>query len=152
MLHFDSVSERLLVGTCPRESADIERLKQHDVGHVICLQSDADFTALGINWSQMKAGYEDNCIPVTRIAMVDFDEDNIAALLSSAADVVVRAMEGSGIVYLHCTAGRERSPTVAAAWMMREQGLSATEACRKVTTARPGNPYLFMLQHFERSL
>ncbi len=151
MLNFNPVTERLLVGTCPRKIADIDQLKEHHIDQVICLQSDADFVALGIHWPELEEAYKDNGIQVTRVAMTDFDEGNIASLLSDAAAVVTEALAGGCKVYLHCTAGRERSPTVAAAWMMQSMGLSAVDACRKVNDARPSNPYLFMLENLEHS-
>ncbi|MBX2870320.1 MAG: dual specificity protein phosphatase family protein [Acidiferrobacterales bacterium] len=151
MLNFDPVTDKLLVGTCPKCTADIEQLKEHDVHHVVCLQSDSDFRNLGIHWPELVQSYQRNEIQVSRIAMTDFDEDNIASHLSRAAAVVSKALDGGGKVYVHCTAGRERSPTVAAAWLMQIQGLSAVEACQKVNQARPSNPYLFMLKDLERS-
>jgi len=152
MPNFHPITENLLVGACPRDRADIEQLKSVQVEHVICLQSDRDFLAIGIDWKQMVADYAQHNIQLTRIAMTDFDEENIASLLSNAASIVSEATQSSNKVYLHCSAGRERAPTVAAAWLMREQKLSAEEACAKVTTARPSNPYLFMLKSLEQTL
>jgi len=151
MPEFNAITEKLLVGTCPKNGPDIEQLKANGVDHVICLQSDHDFIANNIDWVQMEADYKTRKIQVTRIAMIDFDENNIAGRLAKAAAVVSDAMKTSSRIYLHCTAGRERSPTVAAAWLMLDQGLSAEDACEKMTTARPSNPYLFMLQKFEHA-
>ncbi len=152
MPDFNQISEKLLVGACPRDRSDIEQLKSIQVGHVICLQSDRDFLAIGIDWPQMVADYKQQNIQLTRVAMTDFDEDNIASVLNKAATTVSQATQSSNKVYLHCSAGRERAPTVAAAWLMREQKLSAEEAYAKVTAARPSNPYLFMLKSLEQTL
>ncbi len=53
-----------------------------------------------------------------------------------------RAEEPAGgapaLLYLHCQAGLQRTPTVAAALLIEQQGLSLREAVQAVRVARPG--------------
>jgi ADP-ribosyl-[dinitrogen reductase] hydrolase len=41
-------------------------------------------------------------------------------------------------VFLHCVAGASRTPTVAAAYLARHEGISATDAMRRIAEVIPG--------------
>jgi protein-tyrosine phosphatase len=51
-------------------------------------------------------------------------------------------------VYLHCTAGINRSPTLAAAFLIKNKHLSAREAYEYITAKRQCHPYLAVLQEY----
>ena len=150
MIEFSEIESGLLVGTCPRDEQDVRQLSDAGASAVICLQSDDDLRRHQIDWQSLEASYRASGITPQRIAMIDFDEENIAGLLPLAVDAVNRAMDAGHVVYLHCSAGRERSPTVAAAWLVHCRGLSVDDAARQIKRARSSNPYIAMLESMVR--
>ena len=55
-------------------------------------------------------------------------------------------------VYVHCTAGINRGPTLAAAYLIKNKGLSAREAYEYVIERRQCRPYPTVLQEYAKSL
>ena len=55
-------------------------------------------------------------------------------------------------VYVHCTAGINRGPTLAAAYLIKADGLTAQEAYSYVIARRDCSPYLDTLQEYEAYL
>ena len=141
MINFSRILDNLIVGSCPASAMDAKRLAQAGITAVVNLQSDADFERLGIDWMALENLYHELGVAVYRIPMIDFDEADIGRLLPQAAHSLNRALGLGHRVYLHCTAGKERSPTTAVAWMAWYGGYSMDEALRLVREARPVNPY-----------
>ena len=146
MLNYNQITDQLYVGTCPRSIADVVALDRLGVNAVLNLQSDRDFSVLGIDWPQLTQEYTLCNISPHRYPMVDFDEDNIKSLLGGAVDRLDQVLAQNQHVYLHCTAGRERAPTVATGWLIRYGGYALDDAVSLLTQKRPSNPYVFMLK------
>lgn len=146
MLDFDRIAEFLYVGTCPITSEDVQQLTDSGFEVVVNLQSDKDFERIKINWPLLEQAYSKNNIESCRVPMLDFEEDHIVSLLPQAImqlDVYLSAQKKT---YLHCTAGRERSPTVAAGWLIKHGGLSLDQTLNLVRSVRRTNPYEHMLK------
>lgn len=151
MINFDPITDHLFVGTCPSSQIDVQHLHQIGITAVVNLQSDSDLERLGIDWSALEKHYSEERIEAHRIDMTDFDEANIEARLREGAAVVNSALQAGHQVYLHCTAGRERSPTMAAAWLTLYRGESPDSALLLVTRARKSNPYAYMVRRLAES-
>ena len=147
MINFDPILSNLIVGSFPASRIDVNRLAQAGVTAVVNLQSDVDFVHLGVNWPALEASYLELGIAVYRVPMIDFDEVDIAQWVPKAAECVNQAMDKKYRVYLHCTAGRERSPTTAAAWLTWYGGYSLDDALHRVRSTRHlANPYEAILR------
>lgn len=141
MINFSRILDNLIVGSCPASVVDARRLAQAGISAVMNLQSDADFHRLGIDWPALENLYHELDLAVYRVPMIDFDEADIARLLPRAAHSLDQALGQGHRVYLHCTAGRERSPTTAVAWLAWYGGHDLDDALALVRNARPVNPY-----------
>jgi protein-tyrosine phosphatase len=141
MINFDRIHGNLFVGTCPSSEIDVRRLTQAGISAVVNLQSDQDFSVRSIDWPDLEQRYYQSGIMPYRIPMIDFDEADIERLLPQATRVLATALEAGHRVYLHCTAGRERSPTTAVAWLAWYGGMSLEQALKTVRDARKTNPY-----------
>ena len=146
MINYHRIQNRLFVGTCPQNETDVIRLQQDRVSAVFNLQSDLDLIEHNIDWSVLESLYVQYGISAHRAPMVDFDEVNIEANLTGVTDSLASVMDNGHCVYLHCTAGRERSPTTAVAWMTWYGGMSLDLALDTMRKARPSNPYEAILQ------
>lgn len=151
MINFNRISDRIFVGSCPATNVDVARLAQAGISAVVNLQSDQDFVVLGIDWPSLEHVYFDKGIEVYRFPMIDFDEADIESRLKAAATVVNNALDAGHRIYLHCTAGQERSPTTAAAWLTLFGGQSPGDALRQVMQARKSRPYAGMVMRLVES-
>lgn len=141
-LSLDEIDQLLWVGSYPQTSEDIAYLRDEvGIRAILSLQTDADLAERGLRWSDqwtraMKAG-----LHVERVPIVDFDRGDLQSQLSMAVDKLAELIDASMKVYLHCTAGINRSPTVAVAYYATRPGGSLDEAMARVTTARRSVPY-----------
>ncbi len=141
-LSCDEVAEGIFVGTYPQTPEDMRHLREKlGVTAVLCLQDDGDFHALGIRWDLVERAYKEHGIKAVREPVEDFSRrkllKRLPAIVATLRDLIV---EGH-VVYLHCTAGLNRSPTVAIAYLHNHTGKSVVEATEQVTAARQCFPY-----------
>jgi ADP-ribosyl-[dinitrogen reductase] hydrolase len=62
---------------------------------------------------------------------------NLAFVVEDAVDAI-RALRAEGKrVFLHCVAGASRTPTVAAVYLARHEGISAADAVQRVAEVVP---------------
>jgi protein-tyrosine phosphatase len=144
--------DRLWVGTfVPPE--DVTILRQMGVTTVVSLQSDKDLETCNVHVKKLLKAYDKAEIELLRVATPDFDQNALAANLErSVAELEAALAPRWAKVYLHCTAGINRGPTVAAAFLIRTRGLSAQEAYEFVTARRHCRPYLAVLEQYAASL
>jgi protein-tyrosine phosphatase len=153
ILDYNEIIEgRLWVG-CFVRTDEVRILRQLGITTVFNLQSDRDLNDYGISIIQLAKAYAFADIELRRIPIPDFDKQALAAGLSNAVEELENALaRNEAKVYVHCTAGINRGPTLAAAYLMKAGGLSAQDAYEYVISRRHCNPYLDTLQAYEASL
>jgi protein-tyrosine phosphatase len=146
------IPDRLWVGGYVRPE-DISRLSQMGITAIVSMQSDQDLSNYNISLKKLLKACEAAEIEFRRIPTQDFDEKFLSATLPQAVAEVEKALAPRcARLYVHCTAGFNRGPTLAAAYLVKNQGLSAEDAHDYVSTRRHCSPYLSVLQQFEASL
>jgi len=140
-MNWDEILAELIVGSCPHDAADVDSLADKlGVTAVLCLQTDEDFDNWGIDWSEVRDRYRERGIELARVPIRDFDEVDLRCKLPEAVDVLDRLLRAGHKVYLHCTAGSGRSPSVAIAYLHRVRGMPLEEALQFVQQRRPCSP------------
>jgi protein-tyrosine phosphatase len=144
--------DKLWIGTFVRPE-DVPILQRMGVTTVLNLQSDKDLEVYNIPIKKLLKAYDQAEIELRRVATPDFDQNAMTANL----DRIVAELDEALVprwakAYLHCTAGVNRSPTVAAAFLIRAKGFSAQEAYDFVTGRRHCSPYLAVLEKYQASL
>ncbi len=146
------ILDRLWVGRLIRPE-EVKLLLQMGITHVVSLQSDEDLANYGISVKKLLKAYESAGIELRRIATQDFNQEAISKNLANCVGEVESALELRWAkVYLHCTAGINRSPTVAAAYLIRSRKIPAQAAFDYVSERRHCSPYLAVLEDYSRSL
>ena len=137
------IQENLLVSSAPHSTEDVGELAAHGVTAVLSLQTDDDLTDNGLRWEQLERWYSSTGITARRVPIRDYSAEDLAARLDAAVAELVALLAAGHCVCVHCTAGINRSPTVALAYLVKVQGLSLVDALNLVTAARPRvQPYL----------
>jgi len=148
-LPINEVADGLWVGPCPRSPEFIRDLRQvHGLTGLVNLQTDGDLEELGMAWPLMWRFLMSVGISALRVEIVDFDDRSLVAHLDRAADAVQEMVGAGHPTYLHCTAGVNRSPTAAIAWLVRHKGMALDEAWQQVTSRRTSAPNRRVLDHW----
>ncbi|HTS34655.1 MAG TPA: dual specificity protein phosphatase family protein [Candidatus Solibacter sp.] len=108
------VTTNLSVGPCPDDVADFEELKLRGISAILSLQS-AEDVENDAGWepaTAQAAGLAFRNVPV-----MDFDSLDLKLRLPRCVQVLDEMVRAGQRIYLHCTAGVSRSPTVAAAYL-----------------------------------
>ncbi len=146
------ISGRLWVGSFFRPE-DAAALKRIGISAVVDLQSDSDMSEYGIRIQRLQKALLAQNIELIRIPIEDFIKEEVALHLSECVYAIESALNPlNARVYLHCTAGVNRAPTAAAAYLVKSQGLSAQEAYDHLVEKRNCRPYLDILEEYARSL
>jgi atypical dual specificity phosphatase len=146
------ITDRLWVGSHLRPE-DVKQLKLMDITTVISLQNEKDMAGEGISTKKLFKAFGEADIKFRQVAIKDFDKDDLRQNLPQCVAEIEAALQPRAArVYLHCTAGMNRAPTVAAAYMMRSQGMPAQDAYDYIVARRYCRPYLDVLQEYAASL
>ncbi len=153
MLDCDEIiPERLWIGGYP-ETEDMDQFRRMAISAVVSLQDARDIAGLGISLKRMGDAYGQAGIEFHRVEVRDFDKEDLLEKLSLCVGEIEAALaRRSARVYLHCTAGLNRAPTAAAAYLIRSRGMSAQQAHDYVVARRYCRPYLDVLKKYAASL
>jgi hypothetical protein len=141
-MDYTKILDRLYVGSCPRTKEDIDVLHQASIGAILNLQTDECEAYANIDWPRLKTCYHSHGIEVRRVPVRDFDPEDLATKLPECVCILRELLDAGHTVYLHCTAGTGRSPTVVIAYLNWQCGMSLGEAYRYVRTRRACSPTL----------
>jgi protein-tyrosine phosphatase len=147
LLSYADLDHGLFLGACPRSPEDITHLASElGVATVLNLQTDEDLRSLGIRWQALWAAYTRQGIEVIRVPIPDLNDRALRDGLGEAVSKVVSGLEKDRPVYVHCTAGVNRSPTVVIAVLAGHLGLGFHKALSWVQQKRSVSPAVSVIQ------
>lgn len=114
-MNCDRITQNLLVGSSLFEQNEIEELRSLGITAILSLQTEEDMGKRGICWEE-KAALEAK-LDFRSVPVGDFDTVDLQRKLPECVQVLAGMLNNGHTVYLHCTAGASRSPTVAAAYL-----------------------------------
>lgn len=123
---WDAVDENVILGAYPFAD-DVPRLAEIGIGGVVntCHEYRGPLEA----YKQFEI--EQLHIPTTDFTHPDFAD------LELAVEFMDQQIAAGRKVYVHCKAGRARSATVVACWLIKSQKLTAKQAQAAMTKSRP---------------
>lgn len=134
---FHEVDDGLFVGPCPASPEKVQALKQRGITGLVCVQTDGDLDGVGVPWPLLWKVLMGQGIACARQPITDFDNRSLLANLTAAVDCVRDMRLAGRPTYLHCTAGINRSSTVAIAYLVRDRGMKLAAAIDQVEKRRP---------------
>jgi protein tyrosine/serine phosphatase len=140
-MEFNEVLPRVLVGSCPRTTNDIDCLiDEHGVSAVLNLQTDSDLAYWQIDWPQLAQHYRSRGMIVRRVPVVDFNQDDLRDRLPDCVTALTELLRDERKVYVHCNVGVNRSPSVVIAYLHWVRGWALDEALDFMLHRRVCNP------------
>jgi len=138
-LDYNTIDDNLIVGSCPKTGDDIYKLSTDEhVTAILNLQQDQDFGPHNVDIGSIKAECKRLGISYERVQIKDGCPADLRKNLPKAVgvlDYLIRVDKKK--VYLHCTAGVGRSPSVAVAYYYWIKGMNLNDAYAFVKSRRP---------------
>lgn len=122
---WDAVDEHVVLGAMPFRS-DVAKLAAEGVGAVVNTCEE---------YPGPTAEYEEFKIDQLRVPTVDFTHPTLESVERAVAFMEQHAAAGKKI-YVHCKAGRARSATVVACWLIKRNQITAQQAQQKLLEIR----------------
>ncbi len=136
-MDLDKILPQLFVGSCPRNVQNIDLLRQElGVTAVLNVQTDDDFDDWGIDWDQLARHYRKAGIDVRRVPVRDFDHDHLREQLPECGRILDELLRNGHTVYVHCSAGVNRSPSTVIVYLHWYKGVDLEEAVEFVMVHR----------------
>lgn len=123
-LNYNFITDDILVGAFPQNLKDVHELAALGVKGVLNLQTFGDMLRYGEDWDFLKKCYKDSNIAVKHLPILDMNFEELKMKIHDATDLLHELLK-EGKVYVHCTAGRHRSPHVIISYLCcyRDYGL-----------------------------
>lgn len=130
---FNRIDDTVLLGALPFRSMTKELVEQEHVRGVVTMNEDYEtqyFCNSATEWQS--AGVEQLVL-----STVDLTGVPSLADLHRGVEFTLRLREEGSSVYVHCKAGRSRSATMVAAYLIKLHRVSPEEACSRLFSIRP---------------
>ena len=123
---WDEVDDNVLIGAFPFKS-DVTKLAQAGIQAVVNTCQE---------YSGPQSTYEQYGIEQLHVPTIDFTHPTLESIEAAVAFMEERIGLGQR-VYVHCKAGRGRSATIVACWLIKHYQITADEAQAWLTRVRP---------------
>jgi protein-tyrosine phosphatase len=134
---WDAITEELIVGSFPGNRDAIRHIRERsEVTAILSLQSDDDHSDYDIDWFDLQGYGEELGLVMKRVPMLDFDPADQRRVLGEAVHCLASLRRDGHLVYVHCTAGINRSPLVVLGYLTYCQGVSLEDASLLLVTNR----------------
>lgn len=120
--------------------ADLPRLRRAGITAILSLQEpDQDLPLAAIERMRQSCAPH---IELHNLAVPDYDPHALIARLAHILPLLRDLLARARVVYLHCSEGVNRAPSVALAHLMRSEGLGIDDALAELRRVYPGaRPY-----------
>jgi protein-tyrosine phosphatase len=145
-MDYAQILSGLFVGSHPKTVGDVERLQRESaITAVLNLQTDEDMRSVKLNWPALEAHYQACGVDFLRLPVKE-EQMELREKLPECVRTLAGLITASHTVYLHCTEGIGRSPTVAIGYLHWCLGWEFDAAVRHIKQARQCSPHLEALR------
>ncbi|XP_065145576.1 phosphatidylglycerophosphatase and protein-tyrosine phosphatase 1 [Paramisgurnus dabryanus] len=130
---FNRVDQTVILGALPFKSMTEELVQKEKVRGVITMNEEFE-TKYFCNSAEE---WQDAGVEQIRLSTVDLVGVPSLEYIHQGVEFALRHREQGTSVYIHCKAGRSRSATIAAAYLIRLHGCTPEEAYKMLVSIRP---------------
>ncbi|KAJ8391364.1 hypothetical protein AAFF_G00089940 [Aldrovandia affinis] len=149
---FDRVDQNVILGALPFKSMTQELVQKENVKGVITMNEEYETKYFCNSVEEWKA------VGVEQLRLSTVDLTGVPSLenLHRGVEFALRVKEQGATVYIHCKAGRSRSATLVAAYLIKLHCWSPEEACQILRSIRPHvlvhTAQMEMLHHYHQQV
>jgi predicted protein tyrosine phosphatase len=137
-LNWNEIRDDIVIGSCPLKTADIDRIsEQTGATALLSVQHDECRDHFGIDYEQHRRHGERAGLAMVNAPMRDFDPPEQRERLPVAVFYLHKLITGGRKVYVHCTAGVNRSPLTVLGYLTFVEGMSSDDAMALIRRGRP---------------
>jgi protein-tyrosine phosphatase len=152
-LDLSIITPDILVGTQVLDDRDFQLLANLGVQGIFSLQSDDDLNRAGIRFPVMESLAAARGMEYLRCPIQDFDPEAVVAKLEGCVRILDELLGNHERVYVHCTAGVNRSVGVVLAYLVLQRDMDVARAYGLVKSRRPqASPYRLVMEFLNRKL
>jgi predicted protein tyrosine phosphatase len=142
-LNWGEVREDLVIGSCPISVADLDSIRESArASAILSVQTDECRARFDIVYAQHRQHSERIGLIMVNAPMRDFDPADQRRCLPRAVVALTRLVAAGHRVYVHCTAGINRSPLTVLAYLCFVETLTTEAAMALIRCGRPeAEPY-----------
>ncbi|KAK8748986.1 hypothetical protein OTU49_015626 [Cherax quadricarinatus] len=131
---FDRIDNRVILGALPFKSMTKQLVETERVRGVISMNEDYELKWL----SNMKRDWENSGVKFLQLSTVDIFEAPCQEKLKKGVEFIqdFDKSDSDGLVYVHCKAGRTRSATLVACYLMAKYKLTPEAAVSHMQSVR----------------
>jgi len=133
---FSMITEHIYVGEFPKTQVDIDMLASKKITAVLNLQTEEDMKRYSVDWESLKKYYEKVNIKVENLPIIDMDNANLTLKIQDAGLLINKLLQENEKIYVHCTAGRYRSPHAVIFYLWSYQNYELNKAISLVKSKR----------------
>lgn len=145
-MDYDLILPTVFVGVFVGKAEEVDLLKLAGVSAILSLQTDEDLQRLEVDWPALERHCQEVGVALRRVPIRDFDGEDLRRNLRPAVEALEELLNQRHTVYLHCTAGVGRAPSVLIAYLHWVEGQPLQEAYAQVARRRPITPNLEAIQ------
>lgn len=136
-LNWDEVREDLVIGSCPMAADDIDAIRvQTAATALLSVQTDECRTHFGIDYAAHRDHGARSGLTMVNSPMLDFNTDDQRRRLPDAVHCLHVLLASGHRVYVHCTAGINRSPLTVLGYLAFVEGRAPDEAITMIVAGR----------------
>jgi atypical dual specificity phosphatase len=136
-LNWGQITTHIVIGTGPMTPDDLRRIHfETNVSGVLSLQHDDCLAYWGINYVTMYSTGIELGLMMERCPIRDFNVPDMRRRLPAAILMLSNLLVHGHRVYVHCTAGMGRAPTVVLGYLTMVEGYSPDDAIRLILKGR----------------
>ena len=135
ILDFNKIGDtNIYIGPYPQTEQDFESMYKNGINTVLSVQTDKDLDYRQLNINILKKYASKYNIKIERYPIEDFNPEELYKKLKGAGALLNDLIKKGKNVYVHCTAGIGRAPSVVIIYLILYQNYSindAVELCKK---------------------
>ncbi|MDQ5911631.1 MAG: hypothetical protein QG599_3729 [Pseudomonadota bacterium] len=135
---YATVRENLFIGRCPDNPDEVEAIKtQIGASAILSLQQDDCLRHFNINYALHEKRGRKLGLVMKRCPLIDHNIPDQQLKLPEAVNVLQELLEAKHRVYVHCTLGINRAPTVVLAYLTVIEKMDLISAQKCIKQVRP---------------
>ncbi|CAD8193164.1 unnamed protein product [Paramecium pentaurelia] len=122
------INENIIIGPYPQNEQDILVLKQNGIKAVLNLQTRLDIYHRGVDWDEIQNTYKKNDIIMKNFEIFDMDPIDFEKKALKAVQILRKLINNYEFVYVHCTSGIGRAPSLVVLYLSSVLQIPLNEA------------------------
>jgi predicted protein tyrosine phosphatase len=137
-LNWNEIRSDLVVGSCPLAASDLNTIRDEtDATAILSLQTDDCRSAFGIDLKELTGRAAAIDLLFVNTPMLDFNPPDQRRNLPAAVRALTHLLAADHKVYVHCTAGLNRSPLTVLGYLAFVETLPPDDVVALIRESRP---------------